>query len=89
MPVLWSERLLKVNVRDEHFLCFEGTLHIDCPPFIAISFAKCVQELMKPPTGSGTESGETTAANWKWFSLMNEAIGGIPSIRPPCLIASA
>ena len=48
-----------------------------------------MQELRKPPTGSGTESGESTAGNWKWFSLMDEAIGGRPSIQPPCLIASA
>ena len=48
-----------------------------------------MQELRKPPTGSGTESGEATAGNWKWFSLMDEAIGGRPSIQPPCLIASA
>ena len=50
---------------------------------------QCVQELRKPPTGSGTESGEATAGIWKWFSLMDEAIGGRPSIQPPCLIASA
>ncbi|TKS84041.1 Thyrotropin receptor [Collichthys lucidus] len=31
-------------------------------------------ELRKPPTGSGTESGESTASDWKWFSLMDEAI---------------
>ena len=48
-----------------------------------------MQELRKPPTGSGTESGESTAGNWKWFSPMDEAIGGRPSIQPPCLIASA
>ncbi|TKS73969.1 hypothetical protein D9C73_008050 [Collichthys lucidus] len=47
------------------------------------------KELRKPPTGSGIESGESTAREWKWFSLMDEAIGGRPSIRPPCLIASA
>ncbi|KAE8281734.1 hypothetical protein D5F01_LYC07367 [Larimichthys crocea] len=50
---------------------------------------KTYKELRKPPTGSGTESGESTARDWKWFSLMDEAIGGRPSIRPPCLIASA
>ncbi len=37
----------------------------------------------------GTESGETTAGSWKWFDLMQEAIGGRPSIQPPILIASA
>lgn len=50
---------------------------------------QCVQELRKPPTESGTESGEPTAVTWKWFSLMDEAIGGRPSIQPPCLITSA
>ncbi|XP_034552575.1 uncharacterized protein LOC117822059 isoform X1 [Notolabrus celidotus] len=50
---------------------------------------KTYKELKQPPTGSGTESGEATAGTWKWFSLMDEAIGGRPSIRPPCLIASA
>ncbi|TWW68386.1 hypothetical protein D4764_19G0001840 [Takifugu flavidus] len=35
-----------------------------------------MRELQRPPTGSGTESGD-------------EAIGGRPSIWPPCLIASA
>lgn len=39
--------------------------------------------------GSGTESGEPTATTWKWFSLMDEAIGGWPSIQPPCLNALA
>lgn len=46
-----------------------------------------VQELRKPPTGRGTESGAPATATWKWFSLMDEAIGGRPSIRlrPHCL----
>ncbi|KAE8278863.1 hypothetical protein D5F01_LYC22442 [Larimichthys crocea] len=35
---------------------------------------KTYKELRKPPTGSGTESGESTARDWKWFSLMDEAI---------------
>ena len=48
-----------------------------------------MQELRTPPSGSGTESGEATAATWKWFSLMDEALGRSPSIAPPCLIASA
>lgn len=46
-----------------------------------------MKELKKPPTG--TETGEATAASWKWFSLMDEAIGSRPSVTPPCLIASA
>ncbi|RXN25448.1 TBC1 domain family member 10B-like protein [Labeo rohita] len=47
------------------------------------------QELRKPPTGIGTESGESTAGTWKWYNLMDEAIGGRPSIQPPILIASS
>ncbi|KAL0175366.1 hypothetical protein M9458_031334, partial [Cirrhinus mrigala] len=36
-----------------------------------------------------TEDGEPTAASWKWYSAMDEAIGGRPSITPPALIASS
>ncbi|XP_023821929.1 uncharacterized protein LOC111949280 isoform X1 [Oryzias latipes] len=49
---------------------------------------KTYKELLRPPTGSGTEAGEASAASWKWFSLMHEAIGNRASVRPPCLIAS-
>lgn len=48
-----------------------------------------MKELRKPPTGTGTETGESTAASWKWYSLMDEAIGSRPSISPPCLFASS
>ncbi|KAF4114234.1 hypothetical protein G5714_004457 [Onychostoma macrolepis] len=47
------------------------------------------KELRKPPTGIGTESGESTAGTWKWYDLTDEAIGGMPSIQPPILIASS
>ncbi|CAM4609310.1 unnamed protein product [Leuciscus chuanchicus] len=33
--------------------------------------------------------GGVTAASWKWYSAMDEAIGGRPSITPPTLIASS
>lgn len=46
------------------------------------------QELRCPHTGTGTDSGEATAATWPWFSAMHEAIGGRPSIDPPILIDS-
>ncbi|CAM4625067.1 hypothetical protein PO909_005669 [Leuciscus waleckii] len=46
------------------------------------------KELRCPPTGTGTDSGEATAATWPWFSAMHEAIGGRPSIEPPILIDS-
>lgn len=36
-----------------------------------------------------TEDGGVTAASWKWYSAMDEAIGGRPSITPPTLIASS
>ena len=48
-----------------------------------------MQELKKPPSGRGTESGEKTASNWKWYEEMDLAIGGKPSITPPSLVASA
>ncbi|KAJ8358066.1 hypothetical protein AAFF_G00036760 [Aldrovandia affinis] len=44
------------------------------------------KELKQPPTGQGTESGEATAGSWKWYPLMDEALGGRPSIQPPFLI---
>lgn len=36
-----------------------------------------------------TEDGEVTAASWKWYAVLDEAIGGRPSITPPTLIASS
>ncbi|XP_062864423.1 uncharacterized protein LOC134326151, partial [Trichomycterus rosablanca] len=36
-----------------------------------------------------TEGGEATAASWKWYADMDEAIGGRPSISPPTLISSS
>ena len=47
------------------------------------------QALKHPRTGVSTEGGETTAASWKWYSLMDEAIGSRPSIEPPVLFASS
>ncbi len=43
---------------------------------------------LNPPTGAGTDQGETTEDSWQWFHLMHEAIGSRPSITPPVLIAS-
>ncbi|KAI9518467.1 hypothetical protein NQZ68_036918, partial [Dissostichus eleginoides] len=45
-------------------------------------------ELKTPPTGTGTDEGEATAATWSWFSLMHEAIGSWPSMEPPVLMDS-
>ena len=36
-----------------------------------------------------TEGGETTAASWKWYGPMDEALGGRPSISPPVLVDSS
>ncbi|XP_033991068.1 uncharacterized protein LOC117486669 [Trematomus bernacchii] len=47
------------------------------------------KELKTPPTGTGTDEGEATAATWPWFSLMHEAIGSRPSMEPPVLMDSA
>ncbi|XP_076841568.1 uncharacterized protein LOC143485834 isoform X1 [Brachyhypopomus gauderio] len=47
------------------------------------------KELKCPPTGVSTEGGVATAASWKWYAAMDEAIGGRPSISPPTLIASS
>ncbi|KAI7813778.1 hypothetical protein IRJ41_001170 [Triplophysa rosa] len=44
------------------------------------------KELRCPPTGTGTDDGEATAATWPWFSALHKAIG--PSIKPPILIDS-
>ncbi|CAM4558566.1 unnamed protein product [Leuciscus chuanchicus] len=46
------------------------------------------KDLKCPQTGRGTEDGETTAASWKWYTAVDEAIGGRPSITPPALVAS-
>ncbi|KAF3859085.1 hypothetical protein F7725_021484 [Dissostichus mawsoni] len=42
-----------------------------------------------PPTGTGTDRGEATAAIWPYFTAMHEAIGGRPSMDPPFLMDSA
>ncbi|XP_056435492.1 PH domain-containing protein DDB_G0287875-like isoform X2 [Gadus chalcogrammus] len=46
------------------------------------------KDLKNTPTSVSTEGGETTAASWKWFDLMHEAIGDRPSVTPPVLIAT-
>ncbi|CAL8234753.1 unnamed protein product [Boreogadus saida] len=47
------------------------------------------KELKAPRTGVSTEGGEATAANWKWFVLMDEVMGHRPAITPPNPISSA
>ncbi|KAL2096831.1 hypothetical protein ACEWY4_006038 [Coilia grayii] len=47
------------------------------------------KEHKQPPSGMSTEGGGDTAASWKWYSLMDEAIGARRSITPPVLFASA
>ncbi|XDV25462.1 hypothetical protein PO909_029378 [Leuciscus waleckii] len=43
---------------------------------------KCLQ------SGVSTEGGELTAASWKWYGVMDAALGSKPSITPPVLIQS-
>ncbi|KAI9523838.1 hypothetical protein NQZ68_024360 [Dissostichus eleginoides] len=47
------------------------------------------KELRCPPTGTGTDRGEATAAIWPYFTAMHEAIGGRPSMDPRFLMDSA
>ncbi|CAJ1066036.1 hypothetical protein AALO_G00119550 [Xyrichtys novacula] len=47
------------------------------------------QELKAPPTGVSTEGGAATAANWKWFNIMDEVMKDHPTISPPNLITSS
>ena len=42
-----------------------------------------------PRTGVSTEGGEATAANLKWFVLMDEVMGHRPAITLPNPISSA
>ncbi|CAL8292314.1 unnamed protein product [Arctogadus glacialis] len=42
----------------------------------------------EPSDWSKYRGGQTTAASWKWFELMHEAIGDRPSVTPPVLIAT-
>ncbi|XP_031424840.1 uncharacterized protein LOC116220774 [Clupea harengus] len=49
--------------------------------------SKC-KELKCPPTGTGTDNGEDTAASWPWYSAMDELLGQRHSIAPPVLRAS-
>ncbi|XP_041838406.1 trihelix transcription factor GT-3a-like [Melanotaenia boesemani] len=46
-------------------------------------------DLKRPRTGVSTEGGGVTAASWKWYSFMDEAIGSRPSVTPPVLFASS
>ncbi|KAK0132289.1 hypothetical protein N1851_032918 [Merluccius polli] len=59
---------------------------------VTIGYLKKKWENLKqkydPPTGVSTEGGKATAASWKWFDLMHEAIGDRPSVTPPDVIAT-
>ncbi|KAK9977104.1 hypothetical protein ABG768_018925 [Culter alburnus] len=46
------------------------------------------KDLKCPQTGVSTEGGESTAASWKWYGVMDAALGCKPSITPPLLIQS-
>ncbi|CAJ1064706.1 TBC1 domain family member 10B-like [Xyrichtys novacula] len=47
------------------------------------------KEPKAPPTGVSTEGGEATAANRKWFNIMDEEMRDCPTISPPNLITSS
>ncbi|XP_068429412.1 uncharacterized protein [Clinocottus analis] len=40
-------------------------------------------------TGVSTEGSGVTAASWKWYALVDEALGARPSVTPPVLFASS
>ncbi|XP_073672963.1 uncharacterized protein [Garra rufa] len=46
------------------------------------------KDLKCPQSGLSTEGGELTAASWKWYGVMDAALGSKPSITPPVLIQS-
>ncbi|XP_049452289.1 uncharacterized protein LOC125900989 [Epinephelus fuscoguttatus] len=46
------------------------------------------KKLSNPPTGTGTDGGEDTAATWPFFPRMHKATGTRPSIKPPVLMDS-
>ncbi|KAF4116466.1 hypothetical protein G5714_003955 [Onychostoma macrolepis] len=46
------------------------------------------KELRTPKTGSGTDSGEVTAATWQFYEDMHEVLGARPSLDPPVVVAS-
>ena len=78
--------------RGLHSECFADAVVIShCPCFLPVctSCLLCTQLLKSPPTGVSTEGGEATAASWKWYSLMDEALGARPSVTPRVLIASS
>ncbi|XP_049330811.1 ensconsin-like [Astyanax mexicanus] len=47
------------------------------------------KELKAPRTGVSTEGGEATAASWRWYGLMDEALQRRPSINPPLVVDSS
>ncbi|XP_041943694.1 KH homology domain-containing protein 4-like [Alosa sapidissima] len=49
---------------------------------------KWYKDLKQPKTGSGTDSGETTASNWRYYEAMHAVLGGRPAIDPPVIVAS-
>lgn len=47
------------------------------------------QGFKAPPTGVSTEGGEATASSWKWYAVMDEALGACHSITPPVILFSS
>ncbi|KAJ8415161.1 hypothetical protein AAFF_G00008590 [Aldrovandia affinis] len=77
-----------INARIERGAAFSGRRNAAAHDWDQ-EVGELLKELKQPPTGQGTESGEATAGSWKWYPLMDEALGGRPSIQPPVLVASA
>lgn len=55
--------------------------------YICVCFVSSL-ELRTPKTGSGTDSGEVTAATWHYFEEMHEVLGDRPSVDPPVVVSS-
>ncbi|CAL8369751.1 unnamed protein product [Arctogadus glacialis] len=73
------------------FLEERGLLGRVTAPFLKRKWENLKQkykDLKNTQTSVSTEGGETTAASWKWFDLMHEAIGDRLSMTPPVLIAT-
>ncbi|KAG9279535.1 hypothetical protein AMEX_G5065 [Astyanax mexicanus] len=81
----WGEKLCSLSLED--YSSGIGAFADKVTPQQARK--KWDKELKCPPSGSGTDNGEATAATWPWFSLMDEALGNRPSVTPPLLIASS
>ncbi|CAM4735544.1 unnamed protein product [Leuciscus chuanchicus] len=81
---------LLIRWRVAHEALFTGKRNAAIKGFESFVVEQDLQgrDLKCPQTGVSTEDGGATAASWKWYAAMDEAIGGRPSITPPALVAS-